>query len=233
MLERNRRVLLERLDDEDLVLDVGGGFHPFPRADWVIDLTPYERRGVYGGPIDPSAERFDERTWVVRDICLHEPWPFDDKQFDFVVCSHTLEDVRDPIWVCHELIRVAKAGYIEVPSRLEEQSFGFQGPWVGWGHHRWLIDVAEDEITFVLKHHVIHGRDSDHFNVDFHPQLTAEQRVQWLWWTGEFLYRERILWNAEDVDSYLSRFVAAHRSPPPPGRRMARARRGLRRLSRR
>ena len=58
-----------------------------------------------------------------------------------MICSHTLEDVRDPIWVCSEIQRVAKAGYIEVPSRLEEQSYGFQGPWVGWGHHHWLIEV--------------------------------------------------------------------------------------------
>ena len=51
--------------------------------------------------------------------------------FDFAICSHTLEDVCDPVWVCEELARVAKAGYIEVPSRLEEQAWSFQGPWVG------------------------------------------------------------------------------------------------------
>ena len=82
-------------------------------------------------------------TWVTRDICAREPWPFEDGAFDFVVCSHTLEDLRDPVWVCGELQRVARAGYIEVPSRLEEQSWNVQGPWVGWGHHHWLIDVGE------------------------------------------------------------------------------------------
>ena len=75
------------------------------------------------------------------------------------------------------MIRVGKAGYIEVPSRLEEQSYGFQGPWVGWGHHRWLVDVEDGRIEFVFKHHVLHGRESDHFPPGFQHALPQELRV--------------------------------------------------------
>gem|GEM_PF-6800036 len=32
--------------------------------------------------------------------------------FDFVVCSHTLEDVRNPGRGCEEILRVGKAGYL-------------------------------------------------------------------------------------------------------------------------
>ena len=127
-----------------------------------------------------------------RDICDREPWPFADGQFDFAVCSHTLEDVRDPVWVCAELQRVARAGYVEVPSRLEEQSYGFQGPWVGWGHHHWLVDVRPGEIEFVFKHHVLHGRESDHFPAGFQQALSAEGRVQTLWWEGDLPAREHV-----------------------------------------
>ena len=94
-----RAASLERLKREivadDLVLDVGGWIQPFTRADWVIDLMPYETRGRLGTQGDGD-ERFGPDTWVERDICHHEPWPFEDKQFDFVTCAHTLEDVRDP-----------------------------------------------------------------------------------------------------------------------------------------
>jgi hypothetical protein len=31
-----------------VVLDVGGWGRPFTRADWVLDLMPYETRGLYG-----------------------------------------------------------------------------------------------------------------------------------------------------------------------------------------
>jgi hypothetical protein len=210
VLDASRARILQQLGDEDLVLDVGGAGSPFARANWVIDLLPYEERGLYGPEPDPSSERFSAATWVQRDMCAREPWPFSDRQFDFSVCSHTLEDVRDPVFVCSELTRVSKAGYIEVPSRLEEQSYGFQGPWVGWGHHHWLIDLDGDELTFVFKHHVLHGRDSDHFPAGFRDTLSAEQRVLTLWWEDSFHYRERVFLDGPSLDAYVAEFVALH-----------------------
>jgi hypothetical protein len=221
MLERSRARILEMLAADDQVLDVGGGAKPFARADWVIDVMPYEDRGLYGPAPDPGAERYGPATWVRRDICDRTPWPFADRQFDLSICSHTLEDVRDPVFVCSELIRVSKAGYIEVPSRLEEQAWGVHGPWVGWSHHRWLVDVAAEEITFVSKPHVIHARSSDHFQHDFWAGLDREQRVQCLWWRDRFRYRERVFTDAPSLDAYLSGFVTEH--GPAGGRHPLRA----------
>ncbi|HWF53990.1 MAG TPA: methionine biosynthesis protein MetW [Solirubrobacteraceae bacterium] len=220
MLKASERQILSELERDALVLDVGGGAQPFRRADWVIDIMEYGHRGLYGDPPAPELERFGPATWVTRDICLREPWPFEDRQFDFAICSHTLEDVRDPIYVCDEMIRVARAGYVEVPSRLEEQSYGFQGPWTGWGHHRWLIDLDEDELTFVFKHHVVE-RDGDHFTPEFHAALSSEQRVHRLWWEGGFRYGERVFLEGAGLDAYLQDFVTAQApgSTPPVGRR--------------
>ena len=214
MLAASVERLTRQLGDGDLVLDVGGWIHPLARADWVIDLMPYESRGQFGLQGD-GPERFTAATWVERDICEHEPWPFEDGQFDFVTCVHTLEDVRDPIWVCRELNRVARAGYIEVPSRLEEQSYGFQGPWVGWGHHRWLVDVADGRLDFTMKHHVVHGPEAFSFPLSFYEGLSDEQKVQTLWWEGSFRFGERITLDAEgrELESYLADFVAEHRRP--------------------
>jgi hypothetical protein len=202
------RVLAE-VPDEAVILDVGGGVKPFTRADWVMDALPYEERGELG-QIGPAEERFTASTWVLRDFCDHEPWPFADNQVDFAICSHTLEDVRDPIWMCAELNRVAKAGYIEVPSRLEEQSYGFQGPWTGWSHHRWLIEVDQDagNIDFVHKSHVVNGRESDRFPYEFRSLLSAEERVQTLWWKDGFSCRERLFWDPVEFDAYIGDFVA-------------------------
>jgi hypothetical protein len=197
------------LTDDDVVLDVGGWASPFGRADWVLDLMPYESRGLYG-QADPDRERFGVDTWVQRDVCSREPWPFAAGQFDFAICSQTLEDVRDPIWVCDELIRVAKAGYIEVPSRLEEQSYGVHGPWVGWSHHRWLVDVSAVGIDFVFKPHLLQGREEYFFPAEFGAALEAQQRVQTLFWEGSFSSRERIFMQPEELNRYLADFVAAH-----------------------
>ncbi len=162
-----------------------------------------------------------------RDICDRTPWPFADDQFDFVVCSHVLEDVRDPLWVVSELSRVAKAGYTEVPSRLEEQSRGVQGDWVGWGHHHWLIELHGNRFDFLFKPHIIHSRGEFSFPGSFWNQLTAEQRVESLWWTGGFEAREVLLFGPGELDADLSDFVARHMADGPRGGVRARARRAL------
>ena len=228
MLGTSRAQIEARLDDNEVVLDVGAWASPWPRADWVLDLMPYETRGLYG-ELEPEAERFSARSWVERDICDHEPWPFEDDRFDFVVCSHTLEDVRDPVWVCHELNRVAKAGYIEVPSRLEEQSFGVHGPWVGWSHHHWLIDVSAESIQFVLKPHMLSGREEFFFPQEFGSRLTDSERVQTMFWEGGFEYRERIFYEPPEMDEYLASLVRA-RAPARGTRRAGGIRARLREL---
>jgi hypothetical protein len=213
MLQAARAHLLERLGPDEVVLDIGGWADPFERADWVVDLMPYATRGAYRrqgwSEERPEAgpERFSERTWIQRDVCDREPLPFDDGELDFVVCSHTLEDIRDPVWVCSEMQRIARAGYIEVPSRLEEQSWGVAGEFVGWTHHGWLIDVGEDAIEFVFKPHSIHGDPAFYFPYEFSLGLEPAERVQSLWWQGSFAFGERVLADEDETASYLAGFV--------------------------
>ena len=46
--------------------------------------------------------------------------PFKDKEFDFVIASHVAEHVEDVSYFLNELSRIGKKGYIEVPTRLED-----------------------------------------------------------------------------------------------------------------
>src|SRR4051794_5609107 len=212
MLDASRQRILERLSEDDVVLDVGGWAKPFARADYVLDFMPYDTRGLYGYDEGARAsERFRAETWVSHDICSRVPWPFNDGQFDFAICSHTLEDVRDPVWVCQELQRVAKAGYIETPSRLEEQTYAVQGPWVGWGHHHWLVETDESPaaIRFIFKHHLMHGRPDMHFPAGFHETLSDEEKVATLWWDGAFDVREVPLMSIEAVDECMTAPIRA------------------------
>jgi hypothetical protein len=212
VLPASRDALLARLDRDALVLDVGGWAKPFARADWVIDLAPYDTRGLYGYDEGQRAtERFTAEKWVIHDICASEPWPFADDQFDFAICSHTLEDVRDPVRACEELTRVARAGYVEVPSRLEEQMPGVQGAWVGWGHHRWLCDVRADGIDFVFKHHILHAREDLQIA---HRALAPEERVSTLWWEGTFAFRERIFFDGEELEAWLREAAVGQPAAP-------------------
>ena len=208
MLDASASRILDEVGSDDVVVDVGGGGRPHNRADWIIDLLPYEERGFLGHQ-GPDEERFTEETWVRRDLCDREPYPFADKQLDFAICSHTLEDVRDPIWICSELVRIAKRGYIEVPSRLEEQSWGVHGDWPGWSHHRWLIDPVGGGLEFTLKPALL-TRKSSHFPSGFADTLRAEDKVLTLWWEDSFHFAERVFYDFTEFDEYLDGFVRDH-----------------------
>jgi hypothetical protein len=219
MFQPNVDAVLARLGANDLVLDVGGWGCPFNRAQWVLDSEPYETRGFYrtfGGPPSQGRERewFARDTWVRRDICARDRWPFADKQFDFAICSHTLEDLRDPVGVCAELVRVAKRGYIEVPSREWETCRGAEHPQLaGLSHHRWLIDIADNKITFRQKWHFIHR-----WRFSFPPShlraLRPEQAVQWLWWDDRFAFEEVFVHGAAEQQAELAEYVARIRPYP-------------------
>ncbi|WP_422930848.1 class I SAM-dependent methyltransferase [Singulisphaera sp. PoT] len=197
MLDANDSKVLDLIRPGDIVLDVGGWARSFNRANYVMDAGPYETHGLHykqyqnSGPQGGAVEHFTAETWIQRDICDREPWPFPDKFFDYCTCSHTLEDIRDPIWVCSEMVRVAKRGYIEFPSILFEMTRGREdGVPVGLCHHRWLIDVTGNEVTFMPKMHYIHGDR----RLSVPPQVgwsaPDELLVSYLFWEGEFSFRE-------------------------------------------
>lgn len=204
---RQKADIVRELPDSYLVLDVGGGAYLCARADYVIDIQPY-----VGGGGDRYLEgnlpktwgdgkaRFTEDTWIVQDICARSPWPFPDKFFDFSICSHTLEDVRDPIWVCSELIRVSKRGLIETPSRLYETSFGIESDYfAGAGHHRWIVELIEGCLTFSYKVDYVHLPIVAGPNP---PQ--GEDRYLRMVWEDSFEYRENMYeMSSTGIFSYL------------------------------
>jgi hypothetical protein len=199
------------LPADALVLDVGGWAAPFNRADWVIDAMPFASRGAMGFSYGGARERFGADTWVRTDFCAREPWPFADDQFDFVLCVTTLEDVRDPVWVCQEMSRVAKAGYLEVPSVLNELTWRLpgEGAYLGNRHHHWFCRaeaaVPEDAfgatgvsggpaaVEFVHKQHGVHADPTVRVGPSMAAELALDEQLQGLFWTGEVRASERLL----------------------------------------
>jgi len=220
VFEPNVERLVRDLSPEDKVLDVGGWACPFNRAQWVLDAEPFETRGYYasfGGPSSqgPEEEWFTKATWVQRDICDRAPWPFANKVFDFAVCSHTLEDVRDPLWICSELVRVAKRGYIEVPSRVFESCLGAErSGQAGLSHHRWLIDIDGRRVRFLPKYHMIHADWRFHLPASHLRGLSREAAVQWLWWEDQFEFEELTIHGVPAQEAELQRFVQSVRRRP-------------------
>jgi len=146
--------ILNNLSPNDRVLDVGGWERPFNRSDVVIDIMPFSTRKIHNAFPKEMDERFTGEKWINKDFT--EGLPFKDKEFDFVLCGHVLEDIKDPVFLCKELIRVAKAGYIEFPNRAYEMKASVDGlpnshSYVGYNHHRWLAEQRGNKLFFIQK----------------------------------------------------------------------------------
>jgi len=179
----NARRLLEIIPVGAKVVDVGGGAAPFPRAGYVIDAMPYEKHGAGSdGNIHEKLgiePRYSEDRWIQTELCDCRPWPIADKASEFAICSHSLEDIRDPIWVCSELRRIAKAGYIESPSRVVEQSKGIENPrHPGYYHHRWLITRNKKGREFRHKPHVLHSVKNAIVTLDWSDDFEAVEVLE-------------------------------------------------------
>ncbi|MCO6429988.1 MAG: class I SAM-dependent methyltransferase [Deltaproteobacteria bacterium] len=122
----------------DKVLDVGSGHHPFPLAthlaEFAINDDSYGRAGIPFKVVEgkPVTE------------CSVEKMPFGDKEFDFVYCSHVLEHVGSPENACRELMRVAKAGFLETPNRGKDLFLNT----ARISNHRWKVEYEIGRLIF-------------------------------------------------------------------------------------
>lgn len=98
-----------------LVLEVGAGGNPYPRANILLDA------------MESTIERNEQNLIIDRPLVLGlcEELPFKDKSFDFVIASHVLEHTDNPEKFLSELMRVGKAGYIETPEGWFEKMCAF------------------------------------------------------------------------------------------------------------
>jgi SAM-dependent methyltransferase len=187
------RLFVERrltfpVDDDALVLDVGSGDKPSWRADvlldrYVGDEFAGQRSGT--GAAKVSRPLFDADA---ADM------PFADGAFDYTICSNLLEHVPDPAAVIEELMRVSRAGYIEVPEAASAKIVDFPS-------HVWWIRLDETTTPPTLTFEPKTSRWSDpeigrYFERTGLDAAVAkvldsrfEDRVVMLHWQDEIAYR--------------------------------------------
>lgn len=118
------------------VLEVGGGHNPHPRSNVVVDKF-----------IDSNYHRHSNIKVLKHQKFLQadgENLPFKDKEFDYVICNQVLEHTENPKAFLDEQMRVAKRGYIEVPSLIGEYLFPKKS-------HKWLLLELDNKLVMVEK----------------------------------------------------------------------------------
>ncbi len=119
------------VNSKALVLEVGAGGNPYPRANVMLDA------------LEETVERNEQSLVKDRPLVLGlvEDLPFKDKVFDFVIASHVLEHTDNPELFLKELMRVGKAGYIETPDGWFEKICAFT-------YHR--LEVSDDNGVLLI-----------------------------------------------------------------------------------
>ncbi len=120
------------------IIDIGGA-NSFAHGmlDALIDIRQPQAsaKHVFVGDID--------RPEVWDDVLQHA---VDHGKWDYAICTHTLEDINNPVYAASRIELIANAGLIIIPSKFRELS-RFSGSFRGFIHHRWIFDVVDGALT--------------------------------------------------------------------------------------
>jgi len=148
----------------DYVLEVGGGHNPHPRSNMIVDKfidSNYHRNG--------DIKVYKNQKFLSAD---GENLPFKNNEFDYVICNQVLEHVENPAKFLDEQSRVAKRGFIEVPSLIGEHLF----PKIS---HKWLILEIDNALVLVEKEKVGFKTmcDFGDFFLDYLPKRSIGYKI--------------------------------------------------------
>ena len=97
-------------------------------------------------------------------------------KYDYAICTHTLEDIYNPIVAIELLPKISHAGIITMPSIRTELSRIESLDWIGYIHHRWIFDQIKGEMLVIPKICLLEGLVG---NTIHHKFETEEIRFQW------------------------------------------------------
>ena len=132
MIRRSSKKSIETLLQENTswkVLDIGCGYTAHKNANVVCDVQ--DLSSVY-----------KEKDFVKLTSNI---LPFKDKEFDFVIASHVIEHVKDVEIFIKELQRVSSKGYIELPTKLED-NLVFENK----KDHLWHMEFDDDKNQLII-----------------------------------------------------------------------------------
>ena len=124
------------------VIDIGGGVTGWarPYTDFLVDINTESTNNS-----------------ISIDICQESDWSqlFElvehNGKFYYCICTHTLEDIYNPIVALQNIPKIAKSGIITMPSARTELSHIESSSWLGFIHHRWIYDVDGDNMLVIPK----------------------------------------------------------------------------------
>ena len=152
------------------ILDIGCGFDANRYATTLCDITDH-------------SEHHKDRNFVKlkKDS---KKLPFEDNEFDFVIASHVIEHVEHIELFISEIQRIAKKGYLELPTKLED-NLCFENR----NEHKWQVDFDDVEMKILISerfeffHPIFSVNTAQKFREIFRTSLVFE-----LYWEDKINY---------------------------------------------
>jgi hypothetical protein len=132
------------LKNQYTCIDIGASmrFWSYPECKFAADIFTLSKEDITFFQINLE----DQSTWTK----LLE-YVFLNGKFDFSICSHTLEDIFNPLNLIILLTNISHRGFVAVPSKYDEFSFLFQNKYRGNAHHKQFFDIINDELIVFPK----------------------------------------------------------------------------------
>ena len=132
MIKRTSKKYIDNLLQNNItwnILDIGCGYNANKFAKVICD-------------VQDLSNYYEDKKFI---RLTEKKLPFKDKEFDFVVASHVMEHVEYIDFFIKELERVSKKGYIELPTKLED-NLVFENK----KDHLWHMDFDDVENKLVV-----------------------------------------------------------------------------------
>jgi SAM-dependent methyltransferase len=112
---------IRNIEPTDRVLEIGPGGSPHPRSDVLLEKNFHDQAEAKGQRGHAPELKTDKK------IVFYDGgrFPFQDKEFDYVICSHVIEHIEDVDNFIAEIVRVGNKGYLEYPTIYYEYIYNF------------------------------------------------------------------------------------------------------------
>jgi hypothetical protein len=154
------------------LLDIGASHNPFNREylTHTFDIMDTPMDGIH--QFIGNMNRYQDWQPLLDYVAEYG-------KFTFCNCTHTLEDLANPMLALEMMPLIAEQGFIAVPSKYNELQKR-EGPFRGTMHHRWIFNNENGRLIAYPKVPIVDAMTFHPHEIDIERMAELELRMFWI-----------------------------------------------------